>query len=486
MILRNKKVVVRQFIFQLRQLHHQGTHILVLFSMYLGFLSRFADRPNTPDKYRLTLWTKWQIKDMEMSIYNAKIDVTQTVLETIWLYTRRGGKTRDLTIVAVFFTILGYQVAWRAPQGAQLTKASFWFSINPFVERVMVKTSNIITVYNSFDISIAPLTFGRVKGGDCDILIFDEGGDIPKHLQVYLNYLAARPMVSNSTFKHIINASTPARDTAFQESWENVEALEQEYDTVLSTIHTCEDCDWITEEFIQSESKKYPMWYIELNYYCKWTVPFGAVFERIIEIHDPKYLEQPTKEHNYAAILASKQPKLAGVDHNNGDRNSPHYIVTGDYDENFVYVLDEYPFHGNKDDFSGLSFLFDERFRHVSMEIEDGLWNTQFTKQEMAMGKDAIYQEFSEDLKMERVQEIRNRWVIIDKYRCPLTYKNFLNAAYDKNSNKVKLEKRTDQHGLDCVIHLMHVSAGGIQVYEKTQHAPLKRPFGHYSRSLRV
>jgi len=120
------------------------------------------------------------------------------------------------------------------------------------------------------------------------------------------------------------------------------------------------------------------------------------------------------------------------------------------------------------------------------MEIEEGLYNTQFTKQEMAMGKQAIYQEFSEDLKMERVQEIRNRWIIIDKYRCPLTYTNLLNAAYDKNSNKVKLEKRNDQHGLDCVIHIMHMPSGGMQVYQRIQHAPIKRPFKQYSRTLRV
>lgn len=421
--------------------------------MYLAFLFTFADRPNTPDKYRLALWTKWQIKDMEMSIYNAKIDVRKVALETAWLYTRRGGKTRGLTIIAVFFSLLNKQVAWRAPHGEQLKKAGFWFSINPFVQRVMIKSSNVIRVYNSLDISIAPMTAGRVAGGDCDVLIYDEGGWIDKRLKAYEFYLASRPMVSNSDFKHIINASTPARDTAFQDEWDEIEKLEIKYDTVLTSLHDCEDCPWIPPEFIESESAKYPRWYIEMNYYCLWTVPHGAVFEKIILVgsaHQKEKYPQFDSEFLYKV-----KAKRCGVDHNGGDRSNPHYLVTGHYDENFVYVLDEY-------DFTELTFLFDERFKYLSMEIEDGLFNTQFTEQEKRLGVSAIYQEFSEDLKMERIQIIRKKTIIIDKERASLTYKNLLNAAYDKKSRLVKLEKRTDQHGLDCVIHFMHPEGGEV------------------------
>jgi len=417
--------------------------------MYLAFLYTFADRPGTPTKYRLALWTDWQIKDMEMSIYNAKIDVSKIPLETAWLYTRRGGKTRGLTIIAVFFSLLDKQVAWRAPHGEQLKKAGFWFALNPFVKSVMIKSTNLVNVYNSLDISIAPMTAGRVAGGDCDILIYDEGGWIDKRLKAYQFYLASRPMVSNSEFKHIINASTPARDTAFQDEWDEIEKIEAKYNTPLTSLHDCEDCPWIPPEFIESESTKYPKWYIEMNYYCLWTVPYGAVFEKIIEVSDPKY-PQFNKEFLYK-VNADR----CGVDHNGGDRNNPHYLVTGKYDNNFVYILDEYTF-------TKLTFLLEKRWFHLSMEIEDGLFNIQFTDQEKSLGIKAIYQEFSEDLKMERVQDIRNRTIIIDKERAPLTYQNILNAAYDKASRLVKLEKRTDQHGLDCVIHFMHKDAGGV------------------------
>lgn len=433
--------------------------------MYLGFLYKFAHR-------ELTEFTKWQIADMCMAIYNPKIDFRLIALEVAWLYTRRGGKTRGLSILAVFFALLDYDVAWRAPHGEQLKKAGYWFSLNTFVERIMIRTENVVRVIGSPDISIAPMTTGRVAGGDCDILILDEGGWILKRLQAYLMYLTCRPMVSTSKFKHIINASTPARDTAFEDEFISIEKLEVELEDKLTSVHDCEDCDWITPEWIESEKKKYPLWYIELNYYCKWTIPYGAVFEKIYEVSDPK---SPFD----ARMLFNIEATHCGVDHNAGDRNSPHYLLTIAYDNNFTYVLDEYPF-------TDLQFLFDKRFARLSMEIEDGLFNEQFTDQEKRMGLRAFYQPFTKELKMERVQDIRNHITIIDKTRAPLTYTNMLNAAYDKNSNDVKLEKRTDQHGLDCLIHARHPSSAGMQIYDRTQHAPVKRPFQKRVRTLRV
>ena len=450
---RERNKVVFQFQKQLLELFENGCHILILFRMYLGFLRLYADRPRTATKYRLTLWTWWQIKDMEMSIFNAKIDVTKVALETAWLYGRREGKTRGLTIIAVFFSLLNKQVAWRAPHGEQLHKAGFWFSCNPFVTKVLIRSTNIIRVVNSLDISIAPMTAGRVAGGDCDILIYDEGGWIYKHLKAYEFFLASRPMISNSDFKHVINASTPARDTAFQDEWDEIKKLEIEYNTTFTSLHDCDDCPWIPPEFIAAESKKYPKWYIEMNYYCLWTVPYGAVFEKIILVGSAhQKLNYPQFDVEF---LYKVQAKRCGVDHNGGDRNNPHYLVTGHYDDNFVYILDEYTF-------TNLTYLLGKKWKLLSMEIEDGLFNTQFTEQEKRLGIKAIYQEFNEPLKMERLQTIRNRTIIIDKNRAPLTYKNLLNAAYDKKSKLVKLEKRTDQHGLDCVIHFMHPEAGGV------------------------
>ena len=198
------------------------------------------------------------------------------------------------------------------------------------------------------------------------------------------------------------------------------------------------------------------------------------MFEKIIVVGDPKH---PQFGYDFLdKVIAS----TCGVDHNAGDRSNPHYLVTGHYDDNFIYILDEY-------EFTDLNFLFDHRWDHISMEIEDGLYNIQFTVQEKSMGKDAIFQEFSKELKMERVQMMRERTIIIDKERCPLTYSNLLNAAYKKDSRLVELEKRTDQHGLDCVIHFMHDSAGGADRFGgyRRAYAP-HMPWKKQKRLLRI
>lgn len=479
--LKDKKKVIHQFTKQLREVWEEDyPNPIRAFRMYLGFLRKYADPPKTRDKDRLTLWTPWQIDDMEMCLYNPKINPEKEILQTLILRSRRSAKTRDGTTIQSFWSTLGYDCAWRAPIGGQLAKAGFWFSRNPFVKDVRLKDREIKFVSPlTHKLDIAPLTPGSTKGGDCDCMYYDELGDVMKHLQAYILYLQSRPMVANSDFKHITNSSTPWRDTAFQDEWEITQNLEVQYNTVLSSEHTCEDCHWITPEFIEAERKNYPLWYIEAMYYCKWTVPYGAVFEKIYEVHDPK---SPVNAERLYEIV----PTHCGVDHNGGDRDNPHYIVTTTFDANFFYVLDEYPFYGTPDDMSGLGFLFDDKFRTLSMEIEDGLYNIQFTDQEKRMGLAVLYYAWTKEEKMARVQELRNRFIVIDKTRTPLTYKNILNAGYNKTSRLVELEKRTDQHGLDCILHSFHPSSGGMQIYERTQHAPMKRAFNKYERSLRI
>ena len=78
------------------------------------------------------------------------------------------------------------------------------------------------------------------------------------------------------------------------------------------------------------------------------------------------------------------------------------------------------------------------------------------------MGFAGIYQEWNADKKHTRVQELRNRVIIIDKLKCPLTYRNLMEASYDQGERLPKLEKRTDQHGLDGLLHAIHDRSGVI------------------------
>jgi hypothetical protein len=439
-----------KFQLQLKDFYNRTQDDIAAFRIYLGFIKTFAD-----DRYKL--FTKWQREDMEMSIYNPLIDTSREVLETAWNYSRRGGKSRGLTVLAVFFSLLGKLVIWRSPHADQLGQASQWFSMNPFVKKVSINNLNKVQVYGSPDINISVLSAGKVASREADILIYDEGGWVFKHLALYEFYKASRPMVAASQYRHIIHASTPARNTAFHEEWENLKDLEITRNSRFTSLHKHGDCDWITDEWIEMEREKNSdtPWYVDQNYNCMFVVYGGAVFTNIITLGDPHFPEFP---YGFFDSMDRKGkpryiPKYGGVDFN-GDVVG-HYLVEIDYNDNFVFVLKETKFND-------LSELLDERYGNISIEVEDGQFNIPFCNDLRRMGFNGIFQEWNRDKKHTRVQELRNRVIVIDKLKCPLTYRNLMEASYDQGERLPKLEKRTDQHGLDGLLHAIHDRSGVI------------------------
>ncbi|KKK89692.1 hypothetical protein LCGC14_2730530, partial [marine sediment metagenome] len=230
-----------KFGLQIKEYYNRTKDDIGAFRYYLGFLKTFA-----PERYKLC--NQWQREDMEMSISNPKIDTKREVLETAWNYTRRGGKSQKLTVLGVFFSLIEKLVIWRSPHADQLGQASQWFNMNPFVKKVQINNLNKVEVYGSPDINISVLSAGKVASREADILIYDEGGWVFKHLALYKFYKASRPMVAASQYRHIIHASTPARNTAFHEEWENLKDLEIKLNTRFTSLHDDEDCEWITPE----------------------------------------------------------------------------------------------------------------------------------------------------------------------------------------------------------------------------------------------
>lgn len=457
----NRRNVCIQFKKQLLELYNSGTPIIKLFDYYLGFLMAHA----LNDRYRA--YTHWQLKDMHMSIYNEHIDVFREVLETAWNYTRRGGKSRNLTVVGVFWSLLDKLVIWRSPHSDQLGQCSEWFGMNPFVEKVVLH-SNEIRIYNSPTINISVLSPGRVASREAHCLIYDEMGWCFKHLALYEYYKASRPMIAASDFKHILHASTPARSTVFHEEWEKLEELEYRLGTQFTSIHDCDDCEWITPEWVEQErlANINCPWYVDQNYYCKWVVYGGAIFTKIIRMGDSRYPQFPA---GYTG--PSDWDIFGGVDFNG--ENVQHYLVLSKYTDKYVFVLEEIKFlnlwlleeyvNGFKNE-RGIQTL-----KEVSLELEDALFNTQFTDQTKRMGLDCMYQEWNEDIKQNRVNELQRRTIVIDTEKCPLTYKNILEAGYDENSRLPKIKKRIDHHGLDALLHCIHGTSGQINVAKSTR-----------------
>ena len=71
---------------------YKESGIVVAFFTYLGFLRQF-----TKNK-QLVEFTDWQVDDMLMCLENEKIDNSKEALEIAINYTRRGGKSRKLSM----------------------------------------------------------------------------------------------------------------------------------------------------------------------------------------------------------------------------------------------------------------------------------------------------------------------------------------------------------------------------------------------------
>ena len=450
-----------QFINQLRKIPKKVDQ----FYAYLGFLKVFTQNE------RYCELSPWQIADMIMSIENEKVNNSVEALETGWNYTRRGGKSRGLTIVGTFFSLIGLQVVWRAPHSDQLIQAAEWFSMNPFVASQKIRTQFRVEVYGSPEISVAVLSEGRIASREADVLIYDEGGSVMNWHQNYDYYKNSRPMIAASRNKYIIHASTDCQGSVFNEEFKALQQKEHKMNTRFTSIHPWHHTTWITKEWIAQEQQSHLdcSWYIDQNYNCIAVVRGGRVFRNLILVGHYTNPDYPQ------GCMDKKIANYAGVDFNG--ENVGHYLIKICYDDDYVYVLEEI-------NFWDLTDLFDHE-NTLSMELEEGLFNTAFTDQTKRMGLACIYQPWNEDMKAIRIQDLVNRKIVIDQYKTPLVYRNLLEAGWDQNARLPKLAKRTDQHGLDGLLHAIHGIEGKIHVQSTLSPRTAKKGQPLYTNMIR-
>jgi len=411
--------------------------------MYIGFLLKYGGHAG---RKNLQLMERWQLEDMVMCIWNDKIDYTRETLETVWNKNRRSGKTEGATLLAVFFALLNYEVKWRSAYMKQQKEAKIWFSLNPFVDHIN-NQDNLVFLKGAsyYPIDIAVLSPGNVTGVECDIAIFDEGGWVFRNLQLYEAYRNARPMVAPSEFKHIIHLSTPARYSAFQEAWDYTRTREEKLGTKLTVLRTWKDCPWITPEFIEEErlANLDCPWYVDQNYRGIFVVYGGAVFTNFYDINDSIHVSDEVYDS-----FRRTSPTHGGVDWNG--EFTKHFLVLGRILPSYIFFLDEQKF-------TDIKYL--ERFdsRYISIEVEDDdPFSKPYADDCKKLGLKVNYFGWNDENKMTRVHYIQERTAIIDKVKCPVLWKNMQEAAFDQTSRLPKLEKRTDQHGIDAAMHMCH------------------------------
>lgn len=467
----NLSSIADQFQRQLFYEYHENRlHILDCFLMYIGFLIQFANPRYDPKP--LGQFTRWQIEDMKMSLYNPKINVKREILETFWLYTRRGGKTRGMTVVCIFLALLGYMGMWRASFTDQLHMAKYWFLKNPFVLKVSYgQTDNRVVIMNSPDISFDVIAPGKTQSRGVDFIGLDEECMIVAGSKKYDVYEKLRPSLADSTFKHFMHGSTPEVDTVAETNYLFLKDEEIRKQTQLVAEHPWQDCHWITAEFIETERLLHAddPYYVALQYELEWTVLGGKVFKNIIRVGDPQYPMFPI------GYLDSIKPTHGGVDFN-GDINK-HYLGTIAYNDSFIFALDEFQF----DD---LNFLLEwhKDKEHVSLELEDGMYNTQFTDDTKEMGLKCNYNmnwtgDKGGDKKMLRVQKARARKIIINKARTPKLYDNLNSCSWNRHKLRTEIRKTKDQHGLDWLLHALHEASGDISIPNRGKQRKMRKRF---------
>ena len=432
-------------------------HILDLFRMYMGFLKLFGKYTK---KHDLRRTTAWQMKDMEMSIWNDKVDYTKIPLETVHNKNRRSGKTKNNTSTAIFFKLLNLEVKWRSAYNRQMAMAKSWFLMNPFVRKIDYKDNSIHTYGPSiYPIDMAVLTPANVTGVECDCVFFDEGGWVFKHLRLYQAYQNARPMVAPSVCKHIVHFSTPARDSAFQEAWISVQSLEVELGTTLTVLRTDIDCPWITPEFVEYErlmNIDVP-WYVNQNYKGIFVTYGGAVFNKFYDVRDKLHVPEHIRE-GWASIPIDK----GGVDWNGPE--TKHYLILGSMTPSHIFVKEEIKF-------TEMDFLKSYENR-VSLELEyNDPFSNRFADTAMEHGIKASYFGWDMAAKMERVRQINSRITIIDAIKCPTVFKNFQNAGFNPTVRLAVLKKEPDQHGLDGALHMVHPEPGRVDYKRRPKRA---------------
>lgn len=451
--------IATKFALQLLDLYESGQyHILDLFYMYMGFLAKFGYHTPKHDMRRVT---GWQMEDMKMAIWNDKIDYTKIPLETVHNKNRRSAKTKDATRLAVFFALLNKEVKWRSAYLAQQNMAKFWYLLNPFVYKINNLENNVYVLGSTkYPINMGVLSAANVTGVECDCAFFDEGGWVFKYLKIYEAYKNARPMVAPSDFKHIIHFSTPARYSAFQEAWDDMESFGKEIGTKLTVLRTYKDCPWITPEFLEYEEKMNVdcPWYIDQNYKGIWVVYGGAVFNNFYDVNDRVHVPDDIRE-GWSEIISDK----GGVDWNGPE--TKHFLVLGKVTPNYLFIKEELKF-------TDIAFL-KKYMNEISLELEDNdPFSDQFADDAKEMGIVASYYGWDMPHKMERVRQVQARIVIIDKELCPVTWRNFQEAALDRKERLPALEKRPDQHGLDGSLHLIHPDAGPVDFGRSVRKRP--------------
>lgn len=409
------------------------------FNFYINFIRKYA---KTVDLKRIEVF---QFEDMFMSVSNFK---------SLWLRTRRGGKTRDMALVNCFWAIVGKECLIFTPQADQQKQMIEYFLANPFYSHSSRDFFYIKGTTCSVEISNLTLGKSASKGKDC--ISYDEGAKVPKGYLIYDYYKFSRVVIAAKLWegdKHLLFASTAARNTAIEEEYLAMMRSTPE----MVSVHPYTDCWWITEEWVQSErdANLNDPWFVDQEYLTLFVNRHGSVFDNVVEM---RYEDMKDHKINYIGEDINKKEMLIFC-HISEDKRNIYIMAEMEVDwtkdehcYDFIKPLGKFVHRGKEYQFD-MDFFF---------EVEAMGYNE---KEAVWIGNHVPNVYLNYDWKKigivgDRVTTAKRGTIYCDQIICRNIYQDLINCIYHAYNGTYVKDAAHPNHWLDAFLHAIGVKMG--------------------------
>lgn len=455
-MLKNKKILLASIIL-IRDLWNNDRKEKAL-KTYLKLINKLGDVNGT---YDIRQYSQIQIDDMILTFSHP---------EVLWLRSRRAGKTRDMTVLCVFYTIVGLTCNWFSVTLDQLEAVRTWFELNPYTEYVTNDVIKIINCNNIINFGI--LSSGQVvsKGANC--LFYDELRSCPIKDLKFHYYLTSRGQLTASSFFKIISGTTAETGSAEQHQYNSLSNTD--FDAI--SIHPWYDFPHLNEDFINHEKEQHleDPWYVDQEYLCKHVVRGGAVFENITDI-SLDALKSLSITH--VGIDINKYEMAVGL-HITNDRKNCYVLFEKEYN----YVANQNCF----DELRSKYIMYKNRKIDISnnivIEIENGGYNEKECY--IVCSKiNAIPKSWSGANKDREVGERQNigrqfEHIYVCRSNTPRIYDDLVSMVFQQTKPIYLKDNTHPCHWSDAFLHALNIKDGkGLYFNERAKTQFDKNPF---------
>ena len=358
--------------------------------------------------------------------------------EYLVCWSRRMSKTWLGSHIAVFFAVWGLKVAWRAAAAEYIEKPKEYWGSNPLVTRIVGSRPVKVFVLGEFKIHASTLSISNNRGGEYDVIIFDEEAFVPKATEDLLKFSLA--MLKNSFNQHKLHMSTPRINTPFHFNFTRLSKIG------MVSHHNYLELDpnisWLNIASITEDKKEMPTWMFNQEYLAEFVSSTGTIFTNLL------FEKHYNWDDNYKVITH------VGLDFHPGQMGTIyvgiHYNI---HDPDNVWVVCEgQQLHENG---VALTMLWLTELFHQDVKIgaETGGQNDKFYKAIRHIGKKRITG-MSTNIRKKygRIVNFMGKRIHMDRELTPKLFNDMTVAVWDV-SNQIRKSSHYPNHYLDAFIN---------------------------------